>query len=94
MKPALTKEEWRKYAPWILTASASDRDLNIEACLHSFGQHGAAAIALYGQSFGFTREDVEVLRTLDAHSDVYDERVYGVIQRIEALLPPEDAGNQ
>jgi len=54
-----------------------------------YEEHKLAALALYGQPFGFTREDVEILRGLDRYSDVYDERLYGFISRIEALLPPE-----
>ena len=49
-------------------------------------RHALAALALHGQPFGFTREDVDLLwaanngRALDS-----------LIARIAALLPPEDA---
>jgi hypothetical protein len=59
--------------------------------------HVAAALALYGEPFGFTREDLTALRDaaeeLGAMSDSYDARLAAPLRsiaaRIAALLPPE-----
>jgi hypothetical protein len=45
-----------------------------------------AALALHGQPFGFTREDVDLLRWVAEHTDHATGRL---ADRIEALLPPE-----
>ena len=58
-----------------------------------------AAICLKGQPFGFTREDVELLRSVerDSHDPASAPYIGDVsmladlADRIEALLPPEDA---
>ena len=60
-------------------------------------RHATAALCLYGQPFGFTREHAEKLRwaayCMDeagiVHADGDDLRV--VADLIEALLPPEMA---
>lgn len=56
-------------------------------------RHKLAALALHGQPFGFTREDVGFLRglwrELALASDY--EAVRHIATRIEALLPPENA---
>lgn len=109
IRPALTPEEWSEpqidrsdlhvhlagdgllvaYTPGDRSTLAMDED-----------RHALAALALYGQPFGFTREDVEKLRAMpDA---VLDESYQGsyasiddgawfrsLIARIAALLPPE-----
>lgn len=60
-------------------------------------RHAIAALALHGQPFGFTREDVEVLRCAQSVLDTldgYDDESIGcgsLAARIAALLPPEDA---
>ena len=45
------------------------------------------------QPFGFTREDVKTLyyvaRTLQFHTNLLDERLLNLSDRIEALLPPK-----
>lgn len=54
-----------------------------------------AALALYKQPFGFTREDVAKLRSLAAFMDMVPlkgasiEEIRSIAVRIEALLPPE-----
>lgn len=55
-------------------------------------RHALAALCLHGQPFGFTREDVELLRAVaDAiQYDPTEDRVLrSLAKRIEALLPPE-----
>lgn len=56
----------------------------------------AAALALHNQPFGFTREDVNWLRTITEYTEYsthMDEeqikRTEFLADRIEALLPPE-----
>ena len=59
---------------------------------HSY-YHPMAALCLHGQPFGFTREDVKTLyyvaRTLQFHTNLLDERLLNLSDRIEALLPPK-----
>ena len=45
----------------------------------------AAALALYGQPFGFTHEDVAALRRIE---EIAQLEVPGLAERIAALLPP------
>lgn len=52
-------------------------------CVNPPDMHAIAALALYGQPFGFTRKDVKALRHLGWPA--YE----GIADRIEALLPPE-----
>ena len=57
-------------------------------------RHGTAALALHAQPFGFTREDVENLRKLEHGDRLHrDIRAWAasLVNRISALLPPEDA---
>ena len=116
MKPALTPEEWatalgrstirksseiesarEKYAVYWLEGGGG--------YLQGIGgaSHGAAAMLLYGEPFGFTREDVAVLREAagavvyrDAFSGqlasdpVASRKLLDTADRIEALLPPEE----
>lgn len=71
----------------------------------TYGDHAGAAIALYGQSFGFTHEDVTVLRALlpiltasgpiNSHRDelvmiAAAQHIPSLSARIAALLPPKD----
>lgn len=55
-------------------------------------RHGLAALALHGQVFGFTRDDVEDLRWIATEFVVpgtgASVRLQGMADRIEALLPP------
>lgn len=64
-------------------------------------RHGLAAACLYGQPFGFTRQDVEALRLLgssrlfQALGDTgmtTEAFCSSLADRIEALLPEEGAG--
>lgn len=93
--PAMPPEEWNAQ----LARSPEER----RACLvHAKNEadadgwltiHGLAALALYGQPFGFTREDVQKLRKIHDDADLrlgYDDRqfVSALARRIESLLPP------
>lgn len=91
IKPALTAEEWE-------THFASSGDIAVEiANAADQGQfHVVAALALYGQKFGFTREHARALREIadeqesrlkNPHWGMTDDRSrarYQIIQTREA----------
>ena len=90
VKLALTAEEWK--------FEIGKRYFEITLANPKIA-HKTAAMNLYEQPFGFTREDVKVLRDLADHNHMlgYDDRrrVMGNVfedlaSRIEALLPPEE----
>lgn len=82
IKPALTAEEWAERLvgeyPYVMV-DLKQRDVS---------NHGIAAKLLYGQPFGFTREDVKVLR--HATEEGGDPAMDLLADRIEALLPPKE----
>lgn len=104
MKAALTPEEWARWSEL-----EADNELIDEESGHSPfvqmwnvegpNEHACAALLLHGQPFGFTREDVRLLRaTAEEFFETAD--IYGcagapelrlLADRIEALLPPEEA---
>lgn len=106
MKPALTKEEWEarqastehfghntRYgftgmnpaALAIISAYGGSGATDDPAAFH-----GIAAFALHGQPFGFTREDVAMLRVFASPPDAPAfTPLLDLADRIEALLPPE-----
>ena len=87
--PALTPEEWRLARLWHAGKMPGGKVRGMVVLdLPETHRHGAAAVALYGQPFGFTREDVEALRGLAADLHPYNEPFYSLADRIEALLPP------
>jgi hypothetical protein len=49
--------------------------------------HGAAALCLHGQPFGFTWEDVRLLERLRGRTDEDEDAIGHLTDRIEALLP-------
>lgn len=59
-------------------------------------RHALAALALYGQPFGFTQGDVAMLFGIAHHFQAfpgdraYTDRIAGLAKRIAALLPPDD----
>lgn len=97
-KPALSAEQWREYAPL-------DRTLDHYAPAVAYDNaHGAAALALHRQPFGFTWDDVENVResAKSARRAEIERRgagatsvVWGELEdladRIAAILPPGDA---
>lgn len=99
IEPALTAEEWAAHDPGAFAQSLS-LALPLFDSEGDLTSHGLAARALYGQPFGFTREDLAVL--LEATGAVqyseelplYDDHyllvaLRSLAARIEALLPPE-----
>jgi len=59
-------------------------------------RHALAALALYGQPFGFTQEDVTLLYGIAHHFQAfpgdraYTNRITALADRIAAMLPPND----
>jgi hypothetical protein len=82
--PALSAEEWANMA---LSGTRRRTDEEI--------MHASAAIMLYGQPFGFTHEDVTLLRiALQVWPNLTGdgaEAIASLRDRIAALLPPEEA---
>lgn len=75
--PALTPAEWRAATgdlDWTLHALIKDEHINIIAKTH----HAVAALALYKQPFGFSRDDVIAAQRAG---------LYSLADRIQALLP-------
>jgi hypothetical protein len=65
----------------------ADKDAPCMVGLGPTVNHAMAALCLHDQPFGFTREDVWELRYLQFHH----KELQDLADRIEALLPPEDA---
>jgi len=103
VKRALTAFAWRDVvrAQRVLLDFGHQNGIHPQPCIHEVGpefRHGVAAQCLYGQPFGFTREDVTFLR--DHAKEMEGEFGLGdnapmlvslrsLAARIEALLPPE-----
>jgi len=86
VQPALTAKEWVAFLPRDARRSAMGADDPAE-------RHALAARALYGQPFGFTREDVEWLEegyTECAHCNEARAWYASMADRVAALLPPEE----
>lgn len=107
IEPALTPEEWaaRRYASDELSEMRlEDGALVVEKDTggawysdeHEYtdrDRHALAALALYGQPFGFTRTDVDAIRWAARllEDNVIIGKAHGLLavaDRIEALLPP------
>ena len=105
IKPALTPEEWAAMLA-LEERAASKGERLVEWAVdetYELDRHGLAALALHGQPFGFSREDVEAIRALARHARVHMERytegapvrpahieqALAATDRIAALLPPE-----
>jgi hypothetical protein len=98
VKKALSDEEWR--AGKVARAGEGASLLCDESAVLAFSSWegamlqgdmrlAAAALCLHGQPFGFTHDDVELLRYIASGMLDYDyEPVQDLADRIEALLPP------
>lgn len=111
IKNALTPEEWaqklvKRDEVWAELSTEGDvevyrwpsADWNPRADAPPALRHALAALCLYGQPFGFTREDVEGLsRRAENEEDVSHmmggrgaSSLRSLATRIAALLPPEE----
>jgi hypothetical protein len=101
IKPALTSEEWEhfEFATGERPGDTLFGYINPDTRALHLGWNGdgmkpvknsapLAALALYGQPFGFTREDVRELRAMSVNGFTYFG-LNSIADRIEALLPPE-----
>lgn len=66
IKPALTADEWARKSIEIAELHADGKllvgDYGKPSFLSTEERHALAALALYGQPFGFSREDVRIIR--------------------------------
>lgn len=97
IQPALTAEEWRcgfaerpnrTVELGVLVTDHTDYTISVqdERTLHAL-----AALCLYGQPFGFTREDLKALMwAIDDSGDLLAAKLRSLADRIAALLPPEE----
>ena len=95
IKPALTAEEWASVGGWRLDPD-SWVSVDYVGWCEVENRHAMAAVCLHGQPFGFTREDVEVLKAAaqSVYSSMLSEdaseesaKLLSLADRIEALLP-------
>ena len=94
MKPALTREEWEHWEDSVnysMYDQAHD-DAVENLCANWGNPQQIAAKCLHGQPFGFTREDLRLLRYAARSWHPLEGRSHWVTlaDRIEALLPPEE----
>jgi hypothetical protein len=109
IKPALTPEEWHalnsgeafvntgQRGPNVLFVEDAAEQSNADGCYYVRKPHAMAALALHGQPFGFTHEDVAQIREAadyvrdreDNDRDPLLGELYALADRIAALLPPE-----
>lgn len=90
IQPALTPEQWEATVPMTLSEAwaAFISEGRCTGAPYTDSHHAAAAILLHRQAFGFTWEDVEMLRAeADARGD-FGSMWSGLADRIAALLPP------
>lgn len=107
-KPALTEEEWGKLGCGTKGARPQRVEFDDEGYLvvhdgwetalpSSDVWHALAALCLHGQPYGFTWEDVDILRREagfadDEHRNGFhpetEARLLSLADRIAALLPP------
>jgi hypothetical protein len=89
--PALTAEEWRRVAEHPQEYVSAEAQ---EAAVGVGSFHAVAAMALYGQPFGFDFTDRDRLREIADEidrrglPDAWSDRLRDVAARIAALLPP------
>ena len=96
IRPALSADEWDMIQQMdvVICARLPRRDLLIDLPEEPAARHATAAVALHGQPFGFTWEDVATLqesRCFYASGGSLDliDRMESLEARIAALLPPE-----
>lgn len=97
VRPPKQAHSWRTRLQSLLAPRRSKVNT---AILNSPEQRAMAALCLHGQSFGFTRADVEWLRNLayikpPGGASTRDQKNFSALaddlaRRIEALVPPED----
>ena len=104
IRPALSAEEWGHARVYADEGRGADHFRAEAGPMTWIEPHKVAALALYGQPFGFTWEDVDELLAQAERSDFADRTgdnsgygMYGghcrdLAARIAALLPPREEG--
>jgi hypothetical protein len=98
MKPALTAEEWAKGKPGVFGWDDGSAFVDWRnGTTGAEAPHAIAAVCLHGKSFGFTWDDVEMVRNAVGMIESEwgsDGNMGGplldVADRIAALLPPRE----
>ena len=110
VKPALTQAEWEKwlakrgnYVRQQYCSEAPSGWLTVDGFFTADDKPALAAVVLHGQPFGFTWDDVDLLRGVAAKDDaeraeivhpgavhLFPSPLHGLADRIKALLPPTD----
>lgn len=97
IKPALTAEEWAQNAKTDhgdgirLLSDAEVRIGTREVFAATKELHALAALALHGQPFGFTWNDVDIIDIAAACDYEGSAKLCALRDRIAALLPPREA---
>lgn len=94
IKPAMSAEEWQRKQSRDAWINPEDGQLYVGddewewRPVIAQDRHALAALALHGRPFGFTREDVTLLREA-ADVSASARALLNLTDRIAALLPPE-----
>ena len=95
IKPALTPDWWERIPDGGVEPKPLGNDwMALDGWPVKLTRHALAALCLYGKPFGFTPEDVELLRNAALDADASDYRgadaaaFDDLAARIAALLPP------
>jgi len=95
------REGWVKIGVDLTVETSAHERSGFWIC-HSFGEcaepskgkerHALAALCLYDQPFGFTREHVRALRDFGHYNQTSEDRNLALeaLKLMEALLPPEE----
>lgn len=107
VRPALTSSEWHDLSVEGDECVALDQNGDMYFAgmgrVAGYMRHQIAALALFGQPFGFTPDDVEVLMgaamrigqdAAPGAAEFYRPRLTNIARRIRALLPPDDASEK
>jgi hypothetical protein len=101
-QPALTPEEWARWREGETFFGGMnarrerggimvEQDSDDEVWVNDENRAALAALALHGQPFGFTWEDVDAIRTTATYlHDGGEDQLHAIADRIEALLPPRE----
>jgi hypothetical protein len=90
IRPAMDEQAWYDLLRGEPAVSRLDAAV-VEAChAADLTQHALAAACLHGQPFGFTWDDVDLLR--EASTLAQWRAFTPIADRIAALLPPRESG--
>lgn len=99
LEPALTREQWERYfrgerLDELVGVGTRIVDGGLETPINLRG-HPLAALALYGQPYGFTHSDIVLLGAGKTMAEMnYDgmrkRQFQELADKIRVLLPPED----